>query len=345
MVDARRNFAYSTVATAPSPATTGTSVTVATGTGAAFPAPPFNVTVWPAGSQPTNANAGIMRVTAVAGDVFTVLRAQEGAIARAVVVGDQIAATITAKMLADLDIMTELGRNLIGVWLPVGNTGVAPATIGLPAISTVGTATARNVVTTNFFTRTKRIGYVSVATAAGFAGARLASAQMTLGAAVTQSGFRTIVRFGASDGAAVAGARQFVGVSSSVVLPTNVEPSTLLNSIGVGHGTADTNLFLYFGGSTAQAPINLGANFPANTLSVDMYELELSSPVATATIDWRVTRLNTGQTTAGTIAAGTAGVTLPANTTLLSPMQAWRCNNATALAVGLDFSSLYTGPG
>ncbi len=39
--------------------------------------------------------------------------------------------------------------------------------------------------------------------------------------------------------------------------------------------------------------------------------------------------------------AATAGVQLPANTTLLTYQQAWRCNNTTALAVGLDIMSDY----
>jgi hypothetical protein len=96
-VDAFANFAISTVATAPSPATSGPSVTVATGDGANFPTPPFQVTVWPAApATPTMANAEIGRCTAVAGDVLTIVRAQEGTSARSIVAGDQIMAGVTA---------------------------------------------------------------------------------------------------------------------------------------------------------------------------------------------------------------------------------------------------------
>jgi len=45
--DAHKNFSYSTVLTAPSPADTGTSLVVAAGDGAKFPAVAFNATVWP----------------------------------------------------------------------------------------------------------------------------------------------------------------------------------------------------------------------------------------------------------------------------------------------------------
>jgi hypothetical protein len=98
--DVHTNFGYSTVATAPSPATSGTTLTVQTSDGALFPTPPFNATVWPAGVVPILANAEIVRITARSGDVFTTMtRAQEGTAARAIQVGDQIAATITAKVL------------------------------------------------------------------------------------------------------------------------------------------------------------------------------------------------------------------------------------------------------
>lgn len=101
--DAHKNFAVSSIATAPSPAVSGTSLTVQSGDGAKFPTPPFNITVWANSQQPTTANAEIIRVTAIAGDVFTIVRAQENSTARSIIVGDQLAATITAKTLTDLE--------------------------------------------------------------------------------------------------------------------------------------------------------------------------------------------------------------------------------------------------
>lgn len=105
--DAHKNMAVSTVATAPSPATSGTSLVVAAGEGARFPAAPFNATVWPANTAPTPANSEIVRVTARSTDTLTIDRAQEtgagGPSARSIIVGDQIAATITAKTLTDIE--------------------------------------------------------------------------------------------------------------------------------------------------------------------------------------------------------------------------------------------------
>ena len=122
--------------------------------------------------------------------------------------------------------------------------------------------------------------------------------------------------------------------------PTNVEPSTLINSIGVGQGAANTNLFVYYGGSAAQTPIDLGASFPTNTSNTDWYELTLfAPPSSTNTVYYQVVRLNTGNVASGTL-TGTAGTVLPSNTTFLMPRN-WRTNNATAAAVTLAFGNMY----
>lgn len=121
MPDAHANFAYSTVAMAPSPANSGTSLTVQSGDGASFPTPPFNATVWPAGANPRATNAEIVRVTAIATDTLTITRTQEGTSARTVLVGDQIAATITAKTLTDAEGPLSLSQPINDICLPANS--------------------------------------------------------------------------------------------------------------------------------------------------------------------------------------------------------------------------------
>lgn len=101
--DAHANMAYSLVVVAPSPASSGTSLTLSSGAGAIFPTAPFNCTVWPANTGPLLTNAEIVRVTDVTGDVLTIERAQEGTAARTILVGDQFANTITVKALTDIE--------------------------------------------------------------------------------------------------------------------------------------------------------------------------------------------------------------------------------------------------
>jgi hypothetical protein len=101
--DAHKNFAVSAVATAPSPAASGTSLVVTAGEGTRFPAVPFNAVVCPVNERPTPANAEVVRVTARSTDTLTITRAQEDSSARTIGVGDLIFAAITAKTLKDVE--------------------------------------------------------------------------------------------------------------------------------------------------------------------------------------------------------------------------------------------------
>ena len=96
------NFVYSTVLTAPSPATSGTSLVLAPGTGVLFQAN-MNCVVWPSTGRPLGFNAEIIRIVAVVADTLTILRAQEGTTSRTILVGDQIANNVTAKTITDLE--------------------------------------------------------------------------------------------------------------------------------------------------------------------------------------------------------------------------------------------------
>jgi hypothetical protein len=233
-----------------------------------------------------------------------------------------------------------LARNKVGYWCPPGNATTVPGVLGFTAPTVTSfTATARTVATTNLFTRMRRLGYVTAATAGTVGHWRQVGAQFTVGNSGTElGGFTYIIRFGISDAADVAGARMFMGMRN-VATPTNVEPSTITQGIGVGHGASDTNLFLYYGGTVAQTPIDLGANFPNAHGSVNVYELALYSRPTSGDVNYEVRRLNTGHVATGTIVNSGATV-LPTNTTLIGPW-GYRTNNATALAVGLDVMSAY----
>lgn len=105
--DLHTNFDYSLVATAPTTPTAGTTLVVTTGTGTLFPAPPFNLVVWPAGMQPLSTNAEIVRVTGVSTDTFTIVRntttENNNLFNRSITVGDQVAVPISYKMITDIE--------------------------------------------------------------------------------------------------------------------------------------------------------------------------------------------------------------------------------------------------
>lgn len=72
----KKDFATSTVLTAPSPADSGTSLVVASGHGARFPAAPFYIVAHPPSEMPTLDNAEKILVTAKSTDTFTLDRAE-----------------------------------------------------------------------------------------------------------------------------------------------------------------------------------------------------------------------------------------------------------------------------
>lgn len=83
----KKDYATSTVLTAPSPADSGTSLVVQSGHGARFPAAPFYITAHPPSEFPTLDNAEKILVTAKSTDTFTLDRAEDGTTAQLIEAG------------------------------------------------------------------------------------------------------------------------------------------------------------------------------------------------------------------------------------------------------------------
>lgn len=224
-------------------------------------------------------------------------------------------------------------RNRITYWQP--NAGATTSTSFGAVFTTNGTATARTVATTNFFTWMRRLGFVSAATANQSSGNRVAVANYGLGNTAGAGGFHMVVRCGISDAALVATGRLFVGLTSTTAAIGNVNPSTLVNSIGFIVDSNDTTISIYSGGAVAGTKTSLGANFPANTTNTSMYEFVLFAAPNSSTVYWQAINLSTGVSSSGSLTSN-----LPTNTTLLG-WQVWRHNGGTAAAVGIDIASMY----
>jgi len=103
-----------------------------------------------------------------------------------------------------------------------------------------GTATTRNVATTNILVSTRRCGHVSAATAGSSAGTRHGFQQFFMSNVAGAGGFFYVVRFGLSSASTVANQRSFVGLIASTVALGNVEPSSNTNIIGFGVDSIDS---------------------------------------------------------------------------------------------------------
>ncbi len=155
------------------------------------------------------------------------------------------------------------------------------------------------------------------------------------------SGLLMVYDFVPSDAATVAGARMFVGLALAAA-STDVEPNTLTNSIGVAQlSTNSTQFYLIAAGSSAQAATAMGVGVGSPSgLSTNLFRLYIYSP-SSQTATWYVELVNlvTG-VSSGVFTKTGAGTVVPQASTLLAP-KAWRSNNATALAVGIDIAGLY----
>lgn len=227
-----------------------------------------------------------------------------------------------------------LGRNKVMLYAPQGNsTSVTQLGAGF---SSTGTGASRNVTTTNFFASIRRIGFTTATTANSRAMIN-GPAQFFLGSTPGMGGFRYVARFGTSDAAIVAGANMFCGLSGSSGVGNGASVASALNILGLGADAGDTNMQIFCNDATGTATkVDLGANFPANTTNVDMYELAMFAPSGSAgNVYWQVIRLNTGDTASGTISTD-----MPAVNQLLLPI-IQRSNLSTGLSVGLDVAGVY----
>lgn len=229
------------------------------------------------------------------------------------------------------------------VWLEAQGLAGALSLHGLTALTALGTLTGPGIASTNRATRMFAARYTSAGTAGSTAGLQNTASHnywtVGTGTATDGGGFYASFRWTVGDAAAVAGAHMFVGMTSNTVAPVaTTNPNTFTDSIGVAQLNGGANLNIVYGGSAAQASIDLGANFPAANSLTDEYRLELwAPPDANNHVYYRVERLNTGHVAEGDL-TGVAGTALPASTTFLGPRM-YRSNNATALAVRLLIAS------
>lgn len=237
----------------------------------------------------------------------------------------------------DTTLQPHTGRNKVSQWLAAGNSTTITA-VGAAAMTATGTATTVNVAATNIYTRIRRVEYlVTTAAATAVAGWRYGAAMWTVGAGGNLGGFHLIVTFGNATGAATATNRMFVGMQGSTAAPTDVEPSTLTNILGVGWGAADANMrFFHNDGSGTASAIDLGSNFPVPTTDRSVgWELLLFAPPGGGIVYYKVINISTGNTTEGSVTTG-----LPTATTFLAP-RGWMSVGGTSSVIGIALASCY----
>lgn len=222
-------------------------------------------------------------------------------------------------------------RKQSAVWTPKYG-GTTLDSVGINP-TTVGTLSSPALASSALFTQSPRMKIASAA-AVGSAAEVFGSALCCWrGNAAGFGGFYVKMRGGIETFQAAS--RMFFGLYSAASAIGNVNPSTLLNMIGIGFDSGDTTLqFMTNDGTGTATKTNLGANFPV-TGGWDLYELILSAEPNDTVIKYRVERLNSGD-----VATGTVTTDLPVNTGFLTPHM-WYNNGTSAGACELSIVDMY----
>lgn len=216
--------------------------------------------------------------------------------------------------------------------------GTSMAMRGGTGATVLGTGSARTIDTTKARNRVARVGFTSTAPAGSLCGlfhtAGVCSASMGDGS--RYSGFTAQFVWQIADATIVAAARMLVCLASSGA-PTNAEPATYTNFIGVGQkGTDTTQFYLMYNGAAATAvsvALGTAVGTPGSTTDAFSFVIK-ASYLQDSSFQWFLTNLVTGVSVSGAI-TGVLGTSLPPVGTLLMP-KLWRSNNATATAVALE---------
>lgn len=231
----------------------------------------------------------------------------------------------------DTALQPALFTNNVAMLLP--STGATITVWGMQN-TTVGTASTPTISTADLANSMRRVRVTSAATANAASELRSTQPLVWRGNSSGLGGFFYATRFRVNS--TTANQQLFSGLMAATgATSTTAVPSALVNMVGVGWDSADSNLQMMSNDNTGTAAkADLGASFPANNTSA-VYELIMFAPPNGSSIGYRVTRLDTGAVTAGTLSAD-----IPQNTVVLTHHQ-YMNNGGTAAAVVLDVNRVY----
>jgi hypothetical protein len=226
-----------------------------------------------------------------------------------------------------------LGRMAPKCWIPLGNSTTIAA-LGSGNFTALGTATAANVATTNMHTMATRVEWLITA-AATTAIAAIRDGVLIWNIGDANGGFHYVWRFGLATGSTVATHRGFCGMTNSASNPTDVNPSSLTNMIGVGFDNGDANFqIMYNDASGTATKVDTGIPVPS-TDRTGVFELAMFCNPGESILYFEFTRVDTGD-----VFTATATTDLPANTVFLAPRM-YHSVGGTSSVVGIVFFGAY----
>jgi hypothetical protein len=226
---------------------------------------------------------------------------------------------------------TSFARCRPAYWLAVGTT-TAVSAVGISF--NPGSPTARGVGFANFFDSTRRVEYVTAASANANVNARAgAERAFFIGTSPKMGGFFNVWRFGTS--AYVSDARCFFGLAANNASFGAMSPSSLVNMMGMGFDPGDTTWSVYSNdGAGLPSKTTLSASFPCNTNSVDVIEFAMYVAPNSQAAYWQVTNVTTGA-----VATGAFTADIPVTQAMQPHISV--STGASAISAGAAFMSMY----
>jgi hypothetical protein len=203
-------------------------------------------------------------------------------------------------------------------------------------LTATGTATAYTVANTSRIAAIPVVeALVTTASTSAVAGFRINALPFRLGQ-IGGAGLlymRTLVRN--ATGGSVGSSRGFFGLRGSSAAPTDVNPSSLTNIIGLGWDSPDTRLSIMYNDASGTASrVDLGANFPRPTADRSQaWDFTILSD-GQGNVYWAVINLANGATASGVITTN-----LPAGNTLLT-FNSYIAVGGTSSVIGVGLSML-----
>lgn len=221
-------------------------------------------------------------------------------------------------------------------WSASGN-GTGITNFGAQAFTVVGTATAHNTAITNAYTQAKKIEWlVTTASTSAVVSFRHSAALWWRGNAAGVGGFYYKCDFGPATGVATATNRTFFGLRNSISAASDVEPSTLVDCIGVGWDAADANIQIFSNDNAGTcSKIDLGASFPVPTVDrTKFYRIVFYCEPNGSEINYEFREFLTSNVANGVISSN-----IPGNTVYLTPF-GYCSVGGTSSVIGMGFSDL-----
>jgi len=250
--------------------------------------------------------------------------------------------THTTADVTDLDrLLYSVGREYVGRFAvyAVGDNGTSFSVLGSTGVSVTGNATAYAIATTNKFTRNKWIEAAVTTPATTAIGGYRINSTTNSGVFLLRDAMYFKTRAAPMRGCTTASHRFFTGLRAVSTAPTDVEPSSQVNIIGIGYDSADTQVqIMHNDGSGSATKVPLGVNFPKpNANDTFGYVLELLTLTdGASSVIYRVTALNNGAVATGTLSSDLV------NTSSVIGGYCSAGGTSTAIGYGFGFFEVFT---